>query len=160
LRLSTALETNRPLTKHLPAAFKDALSFVSTLRINVAGLLEVEAGNKVKASTVIQAMDALRRASQWRSLVVFFDEVHEIAENLDVKASNHLLGVLRSEIQRHDKVAYIFAGSARSAMMDLFTTESSHFFQSASILEVGPIPHNDMARFLEQQFALSGRELT
>ena len=160
LRLATQLETRRPLLKHLPAAFKDALSFVSTLRVNIAGLVEFQASNKVKASTVMQAMDALQRASQWRPLVVFFDEFQEIAENLDAKASNHLLGVLRSEIQRQDRIAYIFAGSARSAMMELFTKGSSHFYQSASIVDVGPIPRQAMGRFFKEQFALGGRDLT
>jgi hypothetical protein len=160
VRLAAQLEAHRPLLKNLPAAFREALSFVSSLRVNIAGLVEIDAGNKVKASTVIQAMNALERASRWRPLVVFFDEFQEIAENLEARASNHLLGVLRSEIQRQDRIAYIFAGSARSTMMELFTAERSHFYQSASILDVGPIPQDDMARFLKEQFTLGGRILT
>jgi hypothetical protein len=46
LRLTTQLEAHRPLLKHLPAAFKDALAFVSTLKVNIAGLVEFAAGNK------------------------------------------------------------------------------------------------------------------
>jgi hypothetical protein len=161
LRLSTALEAQRPLFKHLPRALKEGLSHVSELRISLGGgLLEFQTGAKVKASTVMQAMNALQRIGEWRRLVVFFDEFQEIAENLEAQASRHLLGVLRSEIQRQDKAAYIFAGSARDSMLELFTAEGSHFYQSALILEVGPIPRADMSRFLTEQFATGGRKLT
>lgn len=160
MRLSTKLEEQRPLTKHLPAGLKEALSFVSGLRVSVGGLIEIQARPaKVKASTVVQALQAVERASRWRPVVVFLDEFQEIAENLEDRVARHLLGVLRSEIQRQSGVAYIFAGSARSSMLELFTAESSHFYQSATLLEVGPIPRADMGKFLRAQFARGGREL-
>ena len=159
LRLATTLDQHRLLTRHLPVALKDALAFISDLRLSIGGLVEFHARAKVKASTVIQAMNAVERASKWRPLVVFFDEFQDIVENLENQAARHLLGVLRGEIQRQDRVAYIFAGSARSSMLELFTTENSHFYQSATILEVGPIPREDMAEFLSEQFARGGRKL-
>jgi len=126
--------------------------------VNLHGILSISARGKPKASTVIRAMDAIERASRWRPLVVFFDEFQEIVENLDEPASRHLLGVLRAEIQRHTRVAYLFAGSARGSMLELFTAEGSHFYQSATILDVGPIPQADMAKFLKEQFARGRRE--
>jgi hypothetical protein len=159
LRLATKLDEHRALLKHLPLPLKEALSFVSELRLTLGGMLEIQARPKVKASTVIQAMHAVERASRWRPLVVFFDEFQDIVENLEDTAANHLLGVLRGEIQRHSRVAYIFAGSARASMLDLFTAEISHFYQSATILEVGPIPRGDMGAFLVEQFARGGRKL-
>jgi len=159
LRLSSRLEEHRPLVKHLPAAFKDALAYVADLRLSIGGIVEIQAKAKVKASTVIQAMNAVEHASRWRPLVIFFDEFQEIAENLEEKAAGHLLGVLRGEIQRQSRVAYLFAGSARSSMLDLFTAENSHFYQSATMLEVGPIPRPDMTAFLTEQFARGARHL-
>ena len=44
-------------------------------------------------------------------------------------------------------------------MLELFTAERSHFYQSATILEVGPIPQDAMSRFLADQFARGGRQL-
>jgi hypothetical protein len=82
-----------------------------------------------------------------------------IVENLEEKSARHLLGVLRGEIQRQSRVSYIFAGSARGSMLDLFTAETSHFYQSATILEVGPIPRADMGDFLVGQFARGERIL-
>jgi uncharacterized protein len=104
-------------------------------------------------------MDAIERASRWRQLVVFFDEL-EIVDNLEEREARHLLGVLRAEIQRHSHVAYLFAGSARGSMLELFTAERSHFYQSATILDVGPIPQADMTKFFKGQFARGRRELS
>jgi hypothetical protein len=140
LRLSTTLEAHRALTKYLPEPLKEALAFIGEVKLSLHGILSVSVRTKPKASTVIRAMDAIERASRWRPLVVFFDEFQEIVENLEERESRHLLGVLRAEIQRHTHVAYLFAGSARGSMLDLFTAERSHFYQSAAILDVGPIP--------------------
>ena len=79
LRLETALATHKPLAKHLPASFKEALSHSSEVKVNLRGFLEVSAKSKPKASTVVRVMDALERASRWRSLIIFFDEFQEIA---------------------------------------------------------------------------------
>jgi uncharacterized protein len=160
LRLETALSTHKPVAKHLPASFKEALSHLSEVKVNLRGFLEVSAKSKPKASTVVRVMDALERASRWRPLIVFFDEFQEIAESLEVREAKHLLGVLRGEIQHHDKISYLFAGSARASMLELFTSEGSHFYQTATLLEVGPIPHADMGAFLTGQFARGGRILT
>jgi len=160
LRLSTTLEAHRALTKHLPEALKDALAFISEVTVSLHGILSVSAKARPKASTVIRAMDAVERASRWRPLAVFFDEFQEIVEQLEERESRHLLGVLRAEIQRHTQVAYLFAGSARGSMLELFTAERSHFYQSARVLDVGPIPQADMARFLKEQFARGKRELS
>ncbi len=159
LRLATTLEAHRALTKHLPESLKEALSFVTDVKLGLHGLLSVSAKKKPNASTVIRAMDAVERASRWQPLVVFFDEFQEIVENLDERESRHLLGVLRAEIQRHHRVAYIFAGSAKASMLEVFTAETSHFYQSATILEVGSIPQPDMAQFFKTQFARGKREL-
>jgi len=160
LRLSTTLEQHRALTRHLPPSLKEAIAFISEVTVSLHGVLSVSAKPKPKASTVIRAMDAIERASRWRPLTVFFDELQEIVDNLDERESRHLLGVLRAEIQRHARVAYLFAGSDRGSMLELFSAQGSHFFQSATILEVGPIPREDMARFLRQQFARGKRDLS
>ena len=159
MHLASALKAHRTVLKHLPAPLQDALSFLEEVKLH-AGPLELSTRGKPKASTVIRAMDAIERASRWKRLTVFFDELQDIVENLDERDSRHLLGVLRAEIQRHTRVAYIFAGSARGSMLDIFTGERSHFYQSAAFLEVGPIPEGDMGKFFVEQFARGGRKIT
>ncbi len=157
-RLETVLSGRRTLTKHLPPAIREALSAVSSLRVELP-FVHVEAAKPTKASTVMQVMALLARVSEWKPLTVFFDEFQEITDRLEEKPAHHLLGVLRGEIQRHPRIAYLFAGSARDSLTDIFTASSSPFYQTARILEVGPIPQDDMARFLTAQFAKGSREL-
>jgi hypothetical protein len=159
MHLTSALKSHRAVLKHLPAPLQDALTFLDEVKLH-AGPLEFSARGKPKASSVIRAMDAIERASRWKKLTVFFDEFQDIVENLEERESRHLLGVLRAEIQRHTQVTYIFAGSARGSMLDIFTGERSHFYQSATFLEVGPIPEADMSRFFSEQFARGGRKVT
>lgn len=156
-RLEATLSSKRALTKRLPPAMKEALSAVSSLRIDLP-FVQVEA-KPVKASTVMQVMGLLARVSEWKPLTVFFDEFQEIADRLDEKLAQHLLGVLRSEIQRHNRIAYIFAGSAKESLNEIFTASPSPFYQSARILEVGSLPRDAMTRFLTSQFLTGGREL-
>ena len=59
LKLHAALETHRPVVKHLPAPLKDALAFIAEVNVNLHGILQVTARAKPKASTVIRAMDAI-----------------------------------------------------------------------------------------------------
>jgi hypothetical protein len=159
MHLDAALRAHRAVLKHLPAPLQDALSLLEEVKLH-AGPLELSARGRTKASTVIRAMDAIERASRWKKLTVFFDEFQDIVENLEERESRHLLGVLRAEIQRHTQVAYIFAGSARGSMLEIFTGERSHFYQSAVFLEVGPIPETDMGKFFAEQFARGGRKIT
>jgi uncharacterized protein len=159
LKLEDALAEHKPISKHLPGPLKEALAHLSEVKISLHGVVELTAKPKTKASTVMRALDALERASRWRPLVVFFDEFQEVIESLPERDAHHLLGVLRSEIQRHARIAYLFAGSARSTLLDLFTSERSHFYQSAIPIEVGPIPREDMSRFLSEQFARGNRHV-
>lgn len=159
LKLEAALTARKPVVKHLPIALKDALSHLSEVKVGLQGLFELTAKPKTPASSLIRALGTLERASRWRPLVVFFDEFQEIAEGLPQRESQHLLGVLRAEIQRHNRIAYLFAGSARSTVLELFTAERSHFYQTATAIEIGPIPREDMGHFLAVQFARGGREL-
>ncbi len=162
-RLSVGLEAflnhNRALTKKIPPALQVALEHIEKLRLSIPGLIGIELKSKPVASTVIQAMQTVSKVSEWRPFTVFLDEFQEISDSLEPKEANHLLGVLRAEIQRQSKVSYIFAGSAKATMRDLFTNPDSHFYQSAAILEVGAIPAEDMRRFVEKQFAHGNRQL-
>ena len=153
-RLETVLSSKRLLTKHLPPSMKEALSAVSSLRVDLP-FVQVEA-KPTKASTVMQVMGLLARVSEWKPLTVFFDEFQETVDRLEEKSAQHLLGVLRGEIQRHSRIAYLFAGSAKDSLTDLFTASGSPFYQSARILEVCPLPREDMAQFLTTQFAKGG----
>lgn len=90
-----------------------------------------------------------------KRIVVVFDEFQEIA-SLDGVS---LLKAMRSRMQAHKHVSYIFAGSKRHLLMSIFEEREGAFFKSAKPLELGPIPKADFARFLVDRFVAAGGRL-
>jgi hypothetical protein len=90
-----------------------------------------------------------------KRIVVVFDEFQEIA-SLDGVA---LLKAMRSRIQAHRHVSYIFAGSKRHLLMGIFEEREGAFYKSAKPMELGPIPRSDFERFLIDKFNAAGGRL-
>ncbi len=61
--------------------------------------------------------------------------------------SNHseTLDALRSKIQFHSEIRYVFAGSVRNQMSGIFTDPESSFFESATVIEIDPLKKNVFA---------------
>ncbi|MDY0211754.1 MAG: hypothetical protein RBR06_01965 [Desulfuromonadaceae bacterium] len=69
----------------------------------------------------------IERAHQESPLVVFLDEFQDV---LNCQDSDRLLALLRSYIQHQPDIPYLFAGSTRHQMYDIFIGYSSPFFKS------------------------------
>jgi AAA+ ATPase superfamily predicted ATPase len=87
-----------------------------------------------------------------KRLVVVFDEFQEIGA-LDGVA---LLKAMRSRIQTHKHVSYIFAGSKRHLLLSIFEEREGAFYKSARPMELGPIPKEDFEKFVIDRFSASG----
>ncbi|WP_200359225.1 AAA family ATPase [Pelagicoccus mobilis] len=94
--------------------------------------------------------------NQSRPLVVFFDEFQSL---LDMPIADEVLGRLRSEIQRQPNVFYIFAGSDRLRLREIFFVENGPFLKSAALLEVGLIERETFIPWLEDRFAEGKRKV-
>ncbi len=90
-----------------------------------------------------------------RRIVVVFDEFQEIG-SLDGVS---LLKSMRSRIQTHKHVSYIFAGSKRHLLMSIFEEREGAFFKAAKPVELHPIPREEFARFLLDKFSAAGGRL-
>lgn len=156
-RTDDVLTHQRPLTKNLPPAVLAALKAISSLKIHLPFGVEIGA-RPALATTITEILGHIGRISEWRDTTVFFDEFHEISDRLP-DHSDHVLGVLRGAIQRQNKTAYVFAGSAKDSMANIFTGQNSIFYKTARIVEVGSIPRPEMERFLVQQFARGDMKL-
>ena len=62
----------------------------------------------------------------------------------------------RSKVQFLSDTCFVFSGSVRADMVDIFTDPRSPFFKSALTLEVSALPDDDFAAFLLERF-MSGR---
>jgi hypothetical protein len=74
-----------------------------------------------------ELMNILSRYSQKRNLVIAFDEFQEVAKYTDPGFEKRL----RSFIQQHSKVCYIFSGSQTHLINEMFNTNSRAFYKSA-----------------------------
>ncbi len=91
-----------------------------------------------------------------KNVIVFFDEFQDI---LELKNCDKVLAIMRSKIQVLTKVSFIYAGSLRNAMLDIFTLDSSPFFKSAFPLHVTTIEESVIKKFLVSKFAKSNRSI-
>ena len=76
----------------------------------------------------------IERAYREKPLVIFLDEFHGV---LNCEDSGRLIALLRSHIQHQPDIPYIFAGSSRQQMYDIFMGSTSPFFKSALPMEIG-----------------------
>jgi hypothetical protein len=93
----------------------------------------------------------LESAGGYRALIAF-DEFQDIGriEGLD--------GLIRSHIQHHGDVAsYVFAGSEPALMRLLFETKERPLYGSAVPMRLGRLTDPDIAGYVADRFAASGR---
>jgi hypothetical protein len=102
-------------------------------------------------------MAAVAEEAGHRRLCVVFDEFQDI---LDMTDGKRTLAVMRGKIQLDASTPYIFMGSVRNRMTDIFWDPSSPFYHSAAALPVGEIPEEDFYRFVLAKFQSGGRKLS
>ena len=87
--------------------------------------------------------------------LVAIDEFQQIAsyEEKNVEA------LLRTKIQQCRKSQFIFSGSKRHVMNNMFNSSSKPFYQSAISMGLGPIPINAYTGFAVQMFKEYGKDV-
>jgi hypothetical protein len=123
-------------------------------------------GNKISAALIptIQEKDALTallESMQYaeslanrtrKKLVIIIDEFSELPKyNGDT-----LEKALRSEIQKHQNIAYIFSGSEQSVMLAMLRDRKRAFYKLGRIMELGPIDRKDYKEFILQWLKKGG----
>ena len=91
-----------------------------------------------------------------KRVVVIFDEFQEI-ENLNGKSFEKKI---RSFIQHHNKVCYIFMGSKTHVIMDMFNNPQRAFYKSGTVYPISVIDKAEMAQFVYRRFQSSGKRIT
>lgn len=112
--------------------------------------LSAEARASKSPESVEQALDVLLEVSKSRKLAVLFDEFQGV---LKADPSGKTIAAMRSRIQFHDRIPYVFAGSDRTRMSEIFTDSESPFYKSAMDLSVDSIPGDEFWDFIERRFA-------
>ncbi len=85
---------------------------------------------------------------------VALDEFQEITE---LPESKRIEGLFRSHIQLHREISYVFIGSRRRILKEMFSDKSRAFYKSAFAYPLGEVPRNDFVDYIRAHFERSGK---
>jgi uncharacterized protein len=119
--------------------------------------LGVEAGSAAELPLLVDALDAVESmaAESGRAVVVILDEVQQIVVEHGLPAERQL----RSVVQRHRHVAYVFASSATRLLTKMTADPDRPFYRLGSRLFLGLIPRDALRGFLMEGFTGTGLAL-
>ena len=143
------LERTAELVKGLRPVFSvDRDTGAPTISVDVKAARSVE--------SVEEVMDMIAGHSAAKRLCVVFDEFQDV---LDIPDSDAVLAALRSKIQFLPDTPFIFLGSVRNRMRDIFDSPKSPFFKSAISFGVERIDETAMTNFLIGRFKAGNRRI-
>ncbi|MDP3029131.1 MAG: hypothetical protein Q8O04_06490 [Deltaproteobacteria bacterium] len=85
---------------------------------------------------------------------IVIDEFQEIAE---LRESLQIEGIMRSHIQTHRNASYFFVGSRRRILSEIFNERKRPFYRSAINYPLAPLPVDEAAAFIVEQFRHGGK---
>ena len=133
-----------------PVASIDPLSGMPTLSLDASVQLRPDS-----ISGVLDLISSLQLKT--KPLVVVFDEFQDV---LNLREANATLAQLRSKVQFQSDIPYLFAGSIRNQMNNIFNDPDSAFFKSAVPIEVGPLNKTSFQGFVAKKFKTGKREIS
>ncbi|MDQ3635238.1 MAG: hypothetical protein M3405_12130 [Acidobacteriota bacterium] len=87
-----------------------------------------------------------------KKVALMIDEFQEVINQVG-KASEKQL---RSAIQTHKYIGYIFAGSQTRMLTEMTTDPSRPFYRLGKMLFIGKLPRPEFSRFLRDKFSREG----
>jgi AAA+ ATPase superfamily predicted ATPase len=104
-----------------------------------------ESENLTMIEDVLDLLEKLSKKN--KKLIVIFDEFQEITS-----INSLLLKQLRSILQHHQKVNYVFLGSQESLIREIFEHKKSPFYHFGMIIPLNKIPVDDFKDYLNEGF--------
>jgi hypothetical protein len=112
------------------------------------------AGRSIGSEALSEVLDLPQRLlSGNRRAVVVFDEFQEVESLLP---DDRFERVMRSVVQAHRNVSYIFLGSRHHLLRRMFTDHARPFYKSALTIPLGKPPFEESVAFVRDRFASAG----
>ena len=111
------------------------------------------ADDNQKQSTLKEVLGYLESYPQ--KVVLAIDEFQQIWEYGDV----NMEAILRKHIQHLHNVRFIFCGSKKHTMTDMFTNAKKPFYESTAFLYLSKLPIPVYSAFIKEKFALAGKTI-
>ena len=141
---------------------RKTVSMISSLRPLVVidrdtGLpaISLDSRSAADPSSVSAVMSMIAAHAKKRRICVVFDEFQDI---LDLPDANRVLAEMRGKIQFMSDTAFVFLGSVRNQMSEIFAHPRSPFFKSALEVGIGEMMDPSFVRFLLGRFAKGRRK--
>ncbi len=104
--------------------------------------------------TVLNIIASMQTSN--KPVVIVFDEFQDV---LKLEDSDETLAIMRSKIQFQSTIAYVFAGSIRNKMDEIFIDSNSPFFKSAILVAVGPLAEAQFKQYITERFSSTNRSI-
>lgn len=159
-RLAAALSRMEQKSGFLDRALRSLARLRPTLSIdpeNGSPTISVDAASSGEITSLDVMMDTITAETKRRKVCVVLDEFQDI---LDMEDGERVIAILRSRIQLDSNTPYVFLGSIRNRMSDIFWHPDSPFYHSAAALPVGEIDESEFYKFIKGRFATGKRQLT
>lgn len=157
--ISGALLTKKEKMKRIADFFK---RIVPSFEIDRNGTWKVSFDFSKTSSNLEKSLEEVfelpqKIASSYNKRVaVVFDEFQEI-EGLNGKFFEKKM---RSFIQHHSDVCYIFIGSKTHVILDMFSNPERSFYKSAAVYPLSLIDKKEMVNFVKKRFINSGKDIS
>jgi len=117
----------------------------------------ISPGRPLQPESIPEVLEVVAQVAHRKPTVIFFDEFQDI---LKIEGNPHAaVAQLRSRIQFHSDIPYVFAGSVRQDMETIFTSPDWPFFKSATPIHLSPLTFEEFAPFLLNKFKQGGRHV-
>jgi uncharacterized protein len=117
--------------------------------------ISFNANQVIPPKSIEQLLEFIYREHSNKQNIVVFDEFQDI---LNLNNYESIVAILRSRIQFHSNMPYIFSGSVRKNMDKIFYDPDSPFYKSAIKLEIGALEKEIFRNYIKEKF-LSGKRM-
>lgn len=105
------------------------------------------------AADIEAVFQLIQTAARKKKIVIAFDEFQEVAGY----GTDAFEKSLRKVIQHHDKICYIFAGSQRHILGEMFNDAKRAFYQMAISMPLKPIATDHYVDWIQGLYAQAGK---
>jgi len=121
---------------------------------SIMGTVEVAHGYKEALPALLEGMQNAESLAQKKGvkLVIIIDEFSDLPKY----DGQTLEKAMRSEIQHHEHVGYIFSGSEQSVMLAMARDKKRAFYKLGRLMNLGPIDRGTYSEFIYDWFQKGG----
>lgn len=150
--VSTTHEAFHPRRKDFMDKLRDLKEFIPSIKVkpfeDLPMSIEFDAPSVDEEKALEKALQLPEIYGRKRKMVVVIDEFPFVVQNI----GGDILHLLRGIMQTQKNVSYLFLGSSRSMMREIFDTKTSPFYRFGKKMYLDVIPRADFAHFIKDKF--------